>query len=37
MSIKYTNKAVNPLEYSVDTGQASQRTDFQVIAKDVPC
>ena len=37
MSIKYTNKAVNPLEYSVDTGQAVDPTDFKVIAKDVPC
>ena len=30
-------KAVNPLEYSVDTGIAEKKTDFQVIAKDVPC
>lgn len=37
MSIKYTNKAPNPLEYSVDTGQGLDPTDFKVIAKDVPC
>ena len=37
MSIKYTDKAVNPLEYSVETGQASQPKDFQVLSKDVPC
>ena len=37
MSIKYTSKAPNPLEYSVDTGQAVDLNDFKVIAKDVPC
>ena len=37
MSIHYTNKAPNPLEYSVDTGQAADPTDLKVIAKDVPC
>ncbi|MHC5094799.1 MAG: hypothetical protein ACYSOU_01650, partial [Planctomycetota bacterium] len=37
MSIKYTNKAPNPLEYSTDTGQAMGPNDFKVIAKDVPC
>ena len=37
MSIKYTNKAPNPLEYSVDTGRAADPTDLKVIAKDVPC
>ena len=37
MSIDYTNKSPNPLEYSVETGQADKPTDFQVIAKDVPC
>ena len=31
------DKAVNPLEYSVDTGVADKQTDFNVIAKDVPC
>lgn len=37
MSIKYKDKAVNPLEYSVDVGQASAATDFKVLARDVPC
>lgn len=37
MSIEYTNKAPNPLEYSVDTGNTEMSTDFKVIAKDVPC
>ena len=37
MSIEYKNQAVNPLEYSVDVGQASEPKDFKVIAKDVPC
>ena len=37
MSIRYTNKSPNPLEYSVDTGQAVDPTDLKVIAKDVPC
>ncbi len=37
MSLKYTDKAPNPLEYSVDTGRAEKPTDYLVIAKDVPC
>ena len=37
MSIEYKNKAPNPLEYSINTGQAETKTDFQVLAKDVPC
>lgn len=37
MSIHYTNKAPNPLEYSVDVGHGTDPTDLKVIAKDVPC
>ena len=36
LSQKYI-KAGNPLEYSVDTGQAGLASDYNVIAKDVPC
>lgn len=37
LRINCDKKAPNPLEYSVETGQASDIKDFQVLAKDVPC